>query len=647
MSTPFAPEQLVYDLVAAGEPQLPPDGTSIVYSLGWADREADTNSSQLWLCARDGSEPRQLTFAGKRNASPRWSPDGRCIAFVSDRGQGSGLFVLPASGAGEARGVTRHQPPVSGLAWSPDGCSIAYVTLFDPDNPAEHAPPEGAAPKVRATRRLDYKQDNRGYLGDARRQVFVVDVATGQRCRLTQEALDFEYPQWSPDGECLAAKLTTDGPTHSQLALIDRASGQTQRLGPEDGSVDVWAWSPRGDSVLYAGDPGRSRQADFFLYDRRSGQTRRLTDDLDCAPYAGFPTLIPPAQPVWLDDRRALFHAVRAGASGLYVLDVETGAVECEWRSESLDIGLSVDRAGRYAVLGHSSFDATGEVVVYDRSAGGRRLATRLNAPLFERSPIRRGEPFQLQRGEFTIDAWLHKPPNFDPSRRYPLVLDVHGGPHGYYGFAFNPIPQLLASNGFLVVYANPRGSGSYGRRFAQQVMGDWGGADYLDLMAVVDRVLDHPWADPERTGIWGYSYGGYMTAWTIGHTERFRAAVCGAPCFDLESMYGTSDIAYAWGREEWGGPPHERHEWYAAHSPSSFAHRARTPTLILQGEADERCPAGQSEQMFVALKQAGVETELARYPGGAHTMLRVGPPSHRVDFYARLLGWFRHYLKP
>jgi len=415
MSTRFAPEQLVYDLVAAGEPQLSPDGTSIVYSLGWADREADTNSSQLWLCALDGSEPRQLTFAGKRNASPRWSPDGRCIAFVSDRGQGSGLFVLPASGAGEAREVTRHQPPVSGLAWSPDGCSIAYVTLFDPDNPAEHAPPEGAAPKVRSTRRLDYKQDNRGYLGDARRQVFVVDVATGQRRRLTQEALDFEYPQWSPDGDCLAAKLNTDGPTYSQLALIDRASGQTQRLGPEDGSVDVWAWSPRGDSVLYAGDPERSRQADFFLHDRRSGQTRRLTDDLDCAPYAGFPTLIPPAQPVWLDDRRALFHAVRAGASGLYVLDVETGVVECEWRSESLDIGLSVDRAARYAVLGHSSFDATGEVVVYDRSAGGRRLATRLNAPLFERSPISRGEPFQLQRGEFTIDAWLHKPPTSTP----------------------------------------------------------------------------------------------------------------------------------------------------------------------------------------------------------------------------------------
>jgi dipeptidyl aminopeptidase/acylaminoacyl peptidase len=647
MSAPFTPEQLVCDLVAAGEPQLSPDGASIVYSLGRADGEADKNTSQLWLCARDGSEPRQLTFAGSRNTSPRWSPDGRCIAFVSDRSQGSGLFVLPASGAGEAREVTRHRPRISGLAWSPDCRSIAYATLFDPENPQEHEPPETAAPKVRITRRLDYKQDNRGYLGDARSQVFVVDVETGERRRLTQEAFDYEHPQWSPDGQCLAARVSTDGPIHSQLALIQCASGEARRVGPEDGSVDVWSWSPRGDRIVYAGDPERTRQADFFLYDLRSEQTRRLTDDLDCAPYAGFPTLIPPAQPVWLDERRVLFHAVRAGASGLYVLDVATGGVEREQRSESLDIGLSVDRAAQYAVLGHSSFEATGEVVAYDRSAGGRRLVTRLNQQLFERSPIIRGELFQVRRGEVTIDAWLLKPPDFDPSLRYPMVLDVHGGPHGYYGFAFNPIQQLLASNGFLVVYANPRGSGSYGRRFVQQVTRDWGGEDYLDLMAVVDRVLEHAWVDSERLGIWGYSYGGYMTAWAIGHTDRFRAAVCGAPCFDLESMYGTSDISHTWGLEEWGGPPHEQREWYAAHSPSSVAHRARTPTLILQGEADQRCPVGQSEQMFVALKQAGVETELVRYPGGAHAMLRVGPPSHRVDFCTRLLGWFRHYLNP
>ena len=225
------------------------------------------------------------------------------------------------------------------------------------------------------------------------------------------------------------------------------------------------------------------------------------------------------------------------------------------------------------------------------------------------------------------------------------MVLDVHGGPHGYYGYGFNAVQQALAAQGFLVVFSNPRGSGSYGRDFAHRVRFDWGGEDYLDLMAVIDSVLERPYADANRTGICGYSYGGYMTAWTIGHTQRFQAAVCGAPCFDLESMYGTSDISHAWGRHQWGGTPHEASEAYAAHSPSTFAHRATTPTLIMQGEADERCPIGQGEQMFVALKQAGCEVEFARYPGGSHAMLRVGPPSHRADFISRVVGWFEDHL--
>jgi dipeptidyl aminopeptidase/acylaminoacyl peptidase len=174
----------------------------------------------------------------------------------------------------------------------------------------------------------------------------------------------------------------------------------------------------------------------------------------------------------------------------------------------------------------------------------------------------------------------------------------------------------------------------------------DWGGEDYLDLMAVLDTALERPYADASRTGIWGYSYGGFMTAWAIGHTRRFKAAVCGAPCFDLESMYGTSDISHVWGPYQWGGTPHDASEAFAAHSPSTFAHRATTPTLILHGEADHRCPIGQGEQMFVALKQAGCEVEFARYPGGAHAMLRVGPPSHRADFLERVLAWFSDHLQ-
>jgi dipeptidyl aminopeptidase/acylaminoacyl peptidase len=223
-----------------------------------------------------------------------------------------------------------------------------------------------------------------------------------------------------------------------------------------------------------------------------------------------------------------------------------------------------------------------------------------LNTPLLQEAPLARWERLQVRRGEYTTDAWLLLPPDFDPARRYPLVLDVHGGPHGYYGHLFNAVQQCLATNDIMVVYANPRGSSTYGRTFAEQVIRDWGGEDYLDLQAVVDAVVERPYVDPERLGIWGYSYGGFMTSWTIGQTDRFRAAVCGAPCFDLESMYGTSDIGHVFGDVEWGTEPHKDREWYADHSPSTYAHQARTPTLIIHGEADDRCPIGQGEQMFV-----------------------------------------------
>jgi dipeptidyl aminopeptidase/acylaminoacyl peptidase len=194
-------------------------------------------------------------------------------------------------------------------------------------------------------------------------------------------------------------------------------------------------------------------------------------------------------------------------------------------------------------------------------------------------------------------------------------------------------------------VYANPRGSGSYGHSFAQQVIEGWGGEDYRDLMAVVDTLLERPYVDRERLGIYGSSYGGYMTAWTIGQTERFRAAVSSAPVFDLESFYGTSDVGHIFGEREFGSAPHAGQAWYAAHSPSTFAHQARTPTLILHGEADERCPIGQGEQMFVALVKAGCEVEFVRYPGGSHGFSGNGPAEHRLDVLERILAWFRHYL--
>ncbi len=642
----LTPDALVYATIAAGEPQVSPDGSRVAYTLSRTDRDLDRSTTQVYLSAIDGSNVRQLTRAGDRNREPRWSPDGAQIAFVSDRVEGhSVLCVLPIAEPGEARQLTRHRQSIGNPAWSPDGASIAYTTAFDPANPEEQPLPKHRAPKVRVTRRLDYKQDNRGWLDDVRAQVFVVNAQTGERRQLTREPHDLWFPQWSPDGGTLAARLTTDNGIFSQLILIDVAAAQNRRVGPALGSISVWSWSPSGDRIVFGGGEEPTPSADLFVYDVVGGSITRLTTDLACLPEAGFPTLSGPSQPVWLSDDEVLFHATRSGESCYYRFNLTTRELQREYTTRSVSAGFSVDAAQRFVAQACSSLDTIGEVAVYDRQTGQRQLITRHNVELLRAAPPARWERFDVERDDVTVEAWLLKPADFDPGRQYPLVLDVHGGPHGFHGYAFNAIQQVLASNGFVVVYANPRGSGSYGREFADMVRTDWGGEDYLDLMAVVDAALEQPYADRERTGIWGYSYGGFMTAWTISHTSRFKAAVCGAPCFDLESMYGTSDISHAWGPYQWGGKPHEASEAFAAHSPSTFAHRATTPTLIIHGEADNRCPIGQGEQMFVALKQAGCEVEFARYPGGAHTMLRVAPPSHRVDILERLLGWFTHHL--
>ncbi|HEX6031052.1 MAG TPA: S9 family peptidase [Tepidiformaceae bacterium] len=644
---PLTPSTLIYGFTTASDPQISPDGTLVAYVVSKTDAESKKGSSQIWMCAIDGSNPRQITHSGQRNGGPRWSPDGKSLAFVSDRVEKAGLFVLPMGG-GEAREVTRYHSGIGDLAWSPDGTRIAFTASVDPSNPAGEKPQEGTAPKVRVTSRIDYKQDNRGYLDDVRTQVFVVDIATAERTQVTTEAVDHNFPAWSPDGKWLAAGVPNRNGMAGQLELIPLDGGDGIRIGSYDGTVGTWTWTPGGESIVFSGEQEMPRvyQPDFYAYDLGAGRLRRITSDLHVVPDAGFPTVMPAAQPVFIDDRRLLFHAFRAGASGIYELDIETGAVEHLEGELELRAGLSVDARRQYGAQSAMSLERFGEICVVDLQARERRLLTSLSEPVFAETPPARWERLDVTRNGFTIEAWVLKPPDFDPSKRHPVVIDIHGGPNGYYGYAFNPIQQLLATNGYVVVYSNPRGSTSYGREFARQVVEDWGGEDYQDLMAVMDRVCEEPYVDAGRQGIWGYSYGGYMTAWTIAQNHRFKAAVCGAPCFDLEAMYGTSDISHTFGPLQWGGPPHEAREWYATRSPSQIAHNTRTPTLIIQGEEDHRCPVGQGEAMFVALKQAGCEVEFARYPGGSHLFMRGGPPEHREDVLARTLAWFERYLK-
>ena len=642
MGLPLTPEILVYDLVQASDPQISPDGKLIVYTRTAVDRETKQAIGHLWLCDMDGGNARQLTHAGKRNAGARWSPDGARLAFVSDRGKGSGLYVLSIAGGGEARELTRHQQAINNLVWSPDGTQIAYNTAFDPANPDEAERPEGAQPPVRVIRRRDYKFDGRGFLGEVRQQLFVVEVASGERRQVTHETLDHSAPEWSPDAQWLAVRRGAPGNLlRTQIALVAADTGETTVIS-EPMSGQICAWSPSGNQLAFVGSAEDGGQPDLYLYEVAGGALRRLTGNLAFLPGSASAT---PAPLVWLDDRDLLCHGVRAGGSGLYHVNTGSGQTEPLVTWQALHGGLSVSANRRLAVQEYGSPVAIGELAVVNLATGDSQVITNFNTTALAGNPPARWEQFSVRRGDHEIDAWLFFPPDFDPARRYPVILDIHGGPHGFYGYRFNATQQALATNGYLVVAANPRGSSSYGRRFAAAVVGDNGGEDYRDLMAVLDATLERPYADRDRSGIWGYSYGGYMTAWTLGQTDRFKAAVCGAPRFDNVSAYGSADAGPLLAGYQMGGTPWEQRERYADRAPATRAHTIRTPTLIIHGEADERCPLNQGEQFFNTLMEVGCETEFVRYPNCSHGFVSSGPPEYRVDVLTRQLAWFGKYL--
>ncbi|MGH7920225.1 MAG: S9 family peptidase [Candidatus Dormibacteraceae bacterium] len=638
----LTPELLVYGVVSAVDPQVSPDGTRLVYGLGRGDpqRPAERPTSSLWTSAVDGSDARPLTDPGHRDGTPRWSPDGSRIAFVTDRLGSPALVTIPATG-GDPTKLAQHDLGINWLTWSPDGTQIAYSVTLDPETATA-----GPDPLVRVTRRLDYKEDVRGYLGDRRTQIFVVPAAGGEPRRLSTGVQDHWFPAWSPDGKTLAYRVSERVGIRYWLRLQEVSSGAARDVSiAEDGTTSLYSFSPSGDRLFVAADPGRTSQPDLFLVDVATGAATRLTDDLPVVPDAGYPSSVPPSPPIWLDEKVVLFHGVHRGASNLYTFDVESKELTALTSWEAAKVGFSVDARATKVVQSHADLGSLGEISVWDRGSGETAIVTHHNDELLAAHPPARWERIEFERAGFTIDSWLFFPPGFDRTKRYPLILDVHGGPHGHHGFGFQAGVETLATKGYLVLTVNPRGSGTYGRAFATAVIRDWGGEDYLDLQAAVDLVAGRDYVDEDRVGICGYSYGGFMTSYTIGRTHRYKAAVCGAPCFDLVSMFGSSDISPFWGQIQWGSKPWENPDWYREHSPSTRAHTAVTPTLIVHGEADNRCPIGQGEEMFTALSQAGVDVEFVRYPGAAHLFARLGPMGQREDYLERRVDWFDRHL--
>ncbi len=647
---------LVYKLVSVASPSLSPDGSRLALVRSHVDSESMETRSQIMVMDMSSGESAPFT-SGKSDSSPRFSPDGRHLAFVRPDNYGKSQIWIMPTGGGEARKLTDVAGGITDIAWSPDSGALAFVSDVDPDRaPDDHDPKKD--PRVGVVRRIRYRADGLGWRGEAFRHIFVVDRESGETRQLTDGEGDDSAPSWSPDGVSIAfvadRRPDREISTHSDVYVILAGGGDPV---PEYGagielrsqglsSVSALCWSPSGDSIAVVGSDndvvGAGWQSWIFVIEPGCAPCK-VTDD-SMSPAGGYAPLVPAPEMRWTDDGRISFIADARGESAIYQVDAGTGDLR-KIIGGGLMSQISFDADAKSAVALTVPPDSAGDLHSVDMTSGAVAQLTDFNRKYFEEHPPGKLEKFTHSRDGFEIESRVLFPPDFNPELRYPLVLDIHGGPHGVFSDSFSAQQQVLATAGYIVLAVNPRGSSTYGTDFMTAVLGDWGGEDYLDIMSAVDLVCERDYVDESRLGITGYSYGGFMSSWIIGHDTRFKAAVVGAPCINLSSMYGTSDIGVRFGEVQWGGNRWNALDAFLEHSPLTYAPNVETPVLLMHGEADHRCPIEQSEQYFVTLKRLGKEVEFVRFPGSSHGFVRTGHPRLRKEYLSRLLGWMNKHI--
>ncbi len=642
----------VLDLPSAGSPAIRPGDGAVAYVVTRVDRETLATESHIERAPFGGGTARRVTD-GPRDASPRWSPDGGTLAFVRREEEEPPQLWLQPAGGGEATPLTSLRGGVAEFVWSPDGSTLYCTSDVDPDTLPASVERDPPLPRVREVHEIYYRGDTIGWRGRTSRQIYAAPAAGGRARRLTRGDFQHRALAVSPDGATIAfasdrsRKRHERAPWGAELCVMPAEGGRVQRFARAVVAVGGIAWrpgrAPGEEQIAFVGAPeDNTWQRYVYLLDLGSGECRRLTND-SIDPQTGFFPIAPAPPLVWRDDR-VLFLADAAGASGIYSV-TPSGELEAVRARRELIGGLDATTDGDWLAFAASKATAAPQVRTLDLRAGRGRAVTRVGADYLAAHQPGHTERFRVRRAGESIEARLVHPPDFDASRRYPLVLEIHGGPNAFHGDGFSPLHQVIAGAGFLVLAVNPRGSSSYGADFTAQVFEDWGGEDYLDLLAAVDAACRRPYVDEERLGLHGYSYGGYMSSWIVGHSDRFRAAVIGAPVTNLVSMYGQTDIAVSFGERQWGGLPQENFDHYVERSPLTYADRVTTPVLLLHGEDDIRVPISQSEELYVALKRRGKPVEFARFPGCSHLFLRSGHATLRKEYYDRSVAWLQRWL--
>ncbi len=630
------------------DPHLSPDGKVVAYVITTINQKNNRRESAVWSLTIEGSAaPRRLSAEGSSSSVPRWSPDGKTLAILSSRNSNPSttekpkpqIYLLPVSSGGEAVALTNLKNGVEAYQWSPDGTRIVAVSASGPNDEIAAADRKS---DVRHYTHIIYKSNDAGWDDGKRQHLWVIEVPTGEARQITngQEWNDTD-PRWSPDSKRIAFVSDRTGKAYddshnTDIWVIPASGGSLIKISDHDFEDISPRWSPDGKQIVFAGKTSVHQFPKLYIADSQGGQPSQLAlKDLDL-----IPTQLEwsPAAIFFQANIKGEAHIFRASPAAHTFQPVTSGAR----RVQAFDISNS----GSSLVYLGNDFVHLDDLYVSNPEGTGERRLTHLNTPLWallDLQPVER-LPYQSKDG-WPIDGFLVKPLGWQPGKKYPMVLVIHGGPRDMFGVDWYNEFQIFAAQGWAVFFCNPRGSTGYGEKFERGEINNWGVMDYQDVMAGVDAALTHyEWIDPNNLGVTGGSYGGYLTNWIVSHSNRFKAAVTLRSLSNFISDEGTRQGPYGHA-DYFKGIVFDDFDQYWDASPLKYARNVKTPTLILHSEMDFQLPFEQAEQWFRALQHYGVTSEFVLFPRENHNLTRTGEPRHLVESFKWQIYWFDRYL--
>lgn len=654
---PVTPED-AFRIKAISDPQLSPDGKLVAYVVTTADFAKNKRNSEIWIVPSDGSaEPKPLV-AGIPARSPRWSPDGKWLGFISnsappaenppseqpqpkpatppaaESSPKAQVWVVARDGSGRKR-ITEMPNGVTRFSWSPDGTQLAVVS--------KDGQPGKKANDVRHYTSMVYKSDQAGWFDAVNRNhIWIVEVRDGRSKQLTSGTdHDDSDPEWSPDGKFIAYTDEEAGDElreafgSGDVIIIPLSGGEPKTICASHAYVGNARWSPDGSRLAYTAAPTPDDQPLLWVSNLSGPQSSQLASDAD----------VFPAEVDW-NEAGLWFTAGERGSTPIYRVDAATHRYTKILGGDRTLRNFSVSDHGNKIV--YLSDDAThpAEVFIADADGSHERQLSFQNRELLSQLELSPAERVGWKGADgLQIEGFLRRPVGFNASKKYPMILNIHGGPNGMWGFHWGFDDQLYTSNGYAVLMPNPRGSSGYGMKFQRAVANEWGGKAYQDIIdGVKATVASNSWVDGNKLGVYGHSYGGFMTDWIVTQTDMFKAAVASAGISNLLSVEGTRDGAFGHSRD-FGGDPYTAFENYWKYSAVHYASKVKTPILFLHGEADNRVPPSQAEEYFRAIKHFGGTTELVLFPRENHGSTPA-EPKHLLLMFRYRLAWFDRYVK-